>query len=228
MTDAQADARRSTTRVLVVDDEPAVAEVLRRLLVKEGYSVDVCNDGQEALNAMPTVRPHLVLCDVNMPGITGIEVCRRLKQDPAYRLTPVVMVTGQAQREARLEGLDSRGRRLSRQAGRPAGADDPRALARPDQALHRRPRLGRVDHHRDGAPHRGARRQHRGPLPPDGQLRHRARPCAQPRRRGSAGAPPGRVPARHRHARDSRFPAAEDGAARPRRVRADEVPHDRW
>ena len=116
MTNAQADARRSTTRVLVVDDEPAVAEVLRRLLVKEGYSVDVCNDGQEALNAMSDVRPHLVLCDVNMPGLTGIEVCRRLKQDPTYRLTPVVMVTGQAQREARLEGLE-------------AGADD--FLAKP-------------------------------------------------------------------------------------------------
>jgi putative two-component system response regulator len=116
MTNAQADARRSTTRVLVVDDEPAVAEVLRRLLVKEGYSVDVCNDGQEALNAMSSVRPHLVLCDVNMPGVTGIEVCRRLKQDASYRLTPVVMVTGQAQREARLEGLE-------------AGADD--FLAKP-------------------------------------------------------------------------------------------------
>ena len=116
MTSAQADARRSTTRVLVVDDEPAVAEVLRRLLVKEGYSVDVRNDGQEALNAMSEVRPHLVLCDVNMPGITGIEVCRRLKQDSTYRLTPVVMVTGQAQREARLEGLE-------------AGADD--FLAKP-------------------------------------------------------------------------------------------------
>lgn len=116
MTSTQTDARRSTTRVLVVDDEPAVAEVLRRLLVREGYGVDVCNNGQAALDAMPTVRPHLVLCDVNMPGITGIEVCRRLKRDPAYRLTPVVIVTGQAQREARLEGLD-------------AGADD--FLAKP-------------------------------------------------------------------------------------------------
>ncbi len=116
MTSVEADARRSPPRVLVVDDEPAVAEVLRRLLVKEGYRVDVCTDGQQALTTMPTVRPHLVLCDVNMPGITGIEVCRRLKQDPAYRLTPVVMVTGQAQRAARLEGLA-------------AGADD--FLAKP-------------------------------------------------------------------------------------------------
>jgi putative two-component system response regulator len=101
---------------MVVDDEPVVAEVLRRLLVKEGYTVDVFNDGPEALDALPTVRPHLVLCDVHMPGLSGIDVCRRMKQDPAYRLTPVVMVTGQAQRDARLEGLE-------------AGADD--FLAKP-------------------------------------------------------------------------------------------------
>src|SRR5262245_31609062 len=93
MSNPAADVRRSATRVLVVDDDVAVAEVLRRLLVKEGYSVDVCHDGQSALDAMPTVRPHVVLCDVNMPGLSGIDVCRRLKQDADYRLTPVVMVT---------------------------------------------------------------------------------------------------------------------------------------
>ena len=96
---------------MIVDDEPVVAEVLRRLLVKEGYHVDVFHDGQAALDALSEVRPHLVLLDVNMPGLSGMDVCRRLKQDPAYRLTPVVMVTGQAQRDARLEGLE-------------AGADD--------------------------------------------------------------------------------------------------------
>ena len=101
---------------MIVDDEPVVAEVLRRLLVKEGYHADVFNDGQAALDALPEVRPHLVLLDVNMPGLSGMDVCRRLKQDPAYRLTPVVMVTGQAQRDARLEGLE-------------AGADD--FLAKP-------------------------------------------------------------------------------------------------
>jgi len=116
MTSAQPDERRPATRVMVVDDEPAVAEVLRRLLAKEGYSVDVFSAGQAGLDALPDVRPHLVLLDVNMPGLNGIEVCRRLKQDPAYRLTPVVIVTGQAQRQARLEGLE-------------AGADD--FLAKP-------------------------------------------------------------------------------------------------
>ena len=101
---------------MVVDDEPTVAEVLRRLLVKEGYNVDVFGGAQDALEALPTVRPHLALLDVNMPGMTGIELCRRIKQDPAHRLTPVVLVTGQAQRDVRLEGLE-------------AGADD--FLAKP-------------------------------------------------------------------------------------------------
>ena len=101
---------------MIVDDEPVVAEVLRRLLVKEGYQADVFNDGQAALEALPDMRPHVVLLDVNMPGLSGIDVCRRLKQDTAHRLTPVVMVTGQAQRDARLEGLE-------------AGADD--FLAKP-------------------------------------------------------------------------------------------------
>ena len=116
MSTPETDAPRAATRILVVDDDTAVAEVLRRLLIKEGYAVDVCHDGPMALEAMPLLRPHLVLCDVNMPGLSGIEVCRRLKQDPAYRLTPVVMVTGQAQRDARLQGLE-------------AGADD--FLAKP-------------------------------------------------------------------------------------------------
>lgn len=116
MSNPETGGSRPITRVMIVDDEPVVAEVLRRLLVKEGYHADVFHDGQAALDALPEVRPHLVLLDVNMPGLSGIDVCRRLKQDLAHRLTPVVMVTGQAQRDARLEGLE-------------AGADD--FLAKP-------------------------------------------------------------------------------------------------
>jgi putative two-component system response regulator len=101
----------ATTRVLVADDEPQTAELLRRILVKEGYAVEVVGDGAAAEAAVPLFKPHLLLLDVNMPGMSGIEVCRRLKQDFANRLTPVVLVTGQAQREVRLEGLE-------------AGADD--------------------------------------------------------------------------------------------------------
>ena len=93
------------TRVMIVDDEPVAAEVLLRLLVKEGYHGDVFHDGQAALDALPGVRPHVVLLDVNMPGLSGIDVCRRLKQDPADWLTPVVMVTGQANGSPGSKGL---------------------------------------------------------------------------------------------------------------------------
>jgi putative two-component system response regulator len=106
-----ADSRRPSTRVLIADDEASLAELLRRILVKEGYGVEVAGTGSAALEALPIYKPHLVLLDVNMPGMSGIEACRRIKQDPAYRLTPVVLITGMAQREKRLEGLD-------------AGADD--------------------------------------------------------------------------------------------------------
>lgn len=111
MSNERAEDRRSATRVLVADDEAPIAELLRRMLSKEGYSVRIVNDGEAALEAVSEFKPHLVLLDVNMPGMSGIDVCRRLKQDPANRLMPVVLVTGMAQRERRIEGLE-------------AGADD--------------------------------------------------------------------------------------------------------
>jgi putative two-component system response regulator len=99
--------RSLNARVLVADDEEAIAELLRRMLMKEGYEVAVVNDGMAALQAVDEFKPHVVLLDVNMPGMSGIDVCRRLKQDPAHRLTPVVIVTGMAQRERRIEGLEA-------------------------------------------------------------------------------------------------------------------------
>ena len=103
----RAEDRRSVTRVLVADDEPPIAELLRRILTKEGHAVEIVADGTAALEAVPQFKPHLVLLDVNMPGMNGIDVCRRLKQDPANRLTPVILVTGMAQREKRIEGLEA-------------------------------------------------------------------------------------------------------------------------
>jgi putative two-component system response regulator len=99
--------RQINTRVLVADDEEAVAELLRRMLVKEGYAVEVVGDGVSALQTVNEFKPHVVLLDVNMPGMNGIEVCRNIKQDPSHRLTPVVIVTGMAQRERRIEGLEA-------------------------------------------------------------------------------------------------------------------------
>lgn len=111
MQSVQSEPAPTGARVLVVDDEPAVAELLRRLLVKEGYEVNVAGDGDAALAGVVQYHPHVVLLDVNMPGPTGIEVCYRIKNNPATRLTPVIMVTGMSDREKRLESLE-------------AGADD--------------------------------------------------------------------------------------------------------
>jgi putative two-component system response regulator len=110
-TEQVADARPTNTRVLVADDEQPVAELLRRILMKDGYAVEIVGDGLAALAAVEAHKPHVVLLDVNMPGMNGIDVCRRLKQDLRNRLTPVILVTGLTQREKRIEGLE-------------AGADD--------------------------------------------------------------------------------------------------------
>ena len=106
----------SGQRVLVVDDQPQCTELLVRLLTPEGFVVDVAEDGETALTNINLTPPDIVLLDVGLPGIDGIEVCRVIKKNDTTRLTPVVLLTGQAGRESRLAGLD-------------AGADD--ILAKP-------------------------------------------------------------------------------------------------
>jgi putative two-component system response regulator len=80
-------------RVLVVDDEPVVASLLQVVLEAEGYAVAVARDGLEALDALSRHKPDLVLLDIDMPRMSGDEVCRRLKSNPATRLVPVIMIT---------------------------------------------------------------------------------------------------------------------------------------
>lgn len=98
-------------KVLVVDDEPANVEVLRRLMRSQGYEVVSASDGEMALAAVTRERPDIVLLDIEMPKLDGLEVCRRLKRDSATRLIPIVMITGLTAAEDRIRGID-------------AGADD--------------------------------------------------------------------------------------------------------
>ncbi len=107
----ETEGRRPLARVVVADDEQSVAEMFRRVLARAGYGVEVVHDGVSAVEAVREYKPHVAIFDVNMPGMTGLEVCRQLKGDAATRLTPVVLVTGMAHREKRIEGLE-------------AGADD--------------------------------------------------------------------------------------------------------
>jgi len=95
----------SAVRVLVVDDLPDHAEMLRELLEPEGYQVDTAADGQEAIDKALAAPPDLVIMDVSMPRIDGIEACRRLKSDPRTRLVPIILVTALGHRENRLQGI---------------------------------------------------------------------------------------------------------------------------
>ena len=98
-------------KILIVDDTPANLSLLKGLLTREGYTVQTAGDGEEALAAVRREPPDLVLLDVMMPKLDGFEVCRLLKQDPATRLTPVVLLTALQRREDKIQGIN-------------AGADD--------------------------------------------------------------------------------------------------------
>ena len=93
--------------VLVVDDDEGVTTFFARLLVSEGYTVEIAHDGPSALTAAANNPPDVVLLDVMIPGIDGFEICRRFKRDADTRLTPIILVTGLSAREQRMEGLEA-------------------------------------------------------------------------------------------------------------------------
>ncbi|MFQ5899587.1 MAG: HD-GYP domain-containing protein [Candidatus Methylomirabilia bacterium] len=102
---------RDQARVLVVDDELRNREILQEMLTKFGHEVVLAEDGFKALAEVARELPDLILLDISMPGIIGIDVCRILKSDPQTRLIPVVLLTALGDRETRIAGLQ-------------AGADD--------------------------------------------------------------------------------------------------------
>jgi DNA-binding response OmpR family regulator len=91
-------------RVLVVEDDADIADVLRRSLRNEGYEVRTSADGVEALDMAVGFVPDLVVLDLGLPGLDGIEVCRRLRQEGDV---PILMLTARAETEDRVSGLDS-------------------------------------------------------------------------------------------------------------------------
>jgi putative two-component system response regulator len=103
--------RRPTPRVLVVDDNPDTMVLMRELLATQGYEVIAVQDAAQAENEIRRQAPDLILSDVVMPGKSGYELCRELKENPATRLIPFVLITGLSDREDKLRGIE-------------AGADD--------------------------------------------------------------------------------------------------------
>jgi cyclic di-GMP phosphodiesterase len=127
MSDVAAGVRPPT--VLVVDDDEGIRQLFGRWLAAQGYTVVAVGDGTAALDAVQQQSPDVVLLDIAMPGLNGVEVCRRIKGEQATRLTPVILVSA-------VDGVEDR------IAGLAAGADD--FLSKPPDANELLTRVGAV------------------------------------------------------------------------------------
>ena len=103
--------RRRLPRVLVVDDNPNTMNLMRDLLSSRGYDVVAVPDAAQAEAEILRHVPDVILSDVIMPGKSGYELCREVKENPATRLVPFILITGLSEREDRVRGIE-------------AGADD--------------------------------------------------------------------------------------------------------
>jgi len=121
-------------RILIVEDEESLAEVLRYNFQREGFDASVVHDGDDALFAAEEEQPDLIILDWMLPGTSGLAVCQRLRNRPAMRNVPIIILTARGEETDRVRGLD-------------AGADDyvvkpfsPRELVARVRAVLRRTR----------------------------------------------------------------------------------------
>lgn len=122
-------------RILVAEDDPKQAELIRRYAASEGHDVTVVSDGRSAVDEVRRRRPDLLVLDVMMPGLDGLDVCRILRSAPETESVPILMLTARASEDDLLHGLD-------------LGADDyvtkpysPRELMARSRSLLRRHRV---------------------------------------------------------------------------------------
>src|SRR5215470_17799673 len=99
-------ARRRAPRILVIDDNPDIMLLMQELLTTRGYQVVAVPDALQAEVEVRRQPPDLILSDVIMPGKSGYELCRELKDNPVTRLIPFVLITGLTDREDRLKGIE--------------------------------------------------------------------------------------------------------------------------
>ncbi len=83
----------SKKKILLVDDEPTLLGLMRKILKEEGFTVDIAENGETALKKVGTFKPDLVLLDIMMPGMSGVEVCQKMRDDPKTKDIKVVFLT---------------------------------------------------------------------------------------------------------------------------------------
>ena len=91
------------SRVLVVDDEPQITRVLRTVLTSQGYQVRTASEGEAALTSFAEFRPELVITDLYMPHMDGIELCRRIR---ALSAVPIIVLSVKGEERTKVEALD--------------------------------------------------------------------------------------------------------------------------
>ena len=101
---------RAETTILIVDDNPIDIKMEQIILEKDGYRTAIAMDGAECIEMMGKTRPDLILIDISMPGMSGIEVCRILKSDEVNGDIPVIFVTANTDSEILKEAFESGGR----------------------------------------------------------------------------------------------------------------------
>jgi CheY-like chemotaxis protein len=96
----------ASRRILVVEDEPEIAEIERSILLMEGFAVDIARDGPEALERLAVTRYHGIVLDAHLPALDGYQVASRIRALPLNRNTPIIMVTASVEPDARQRGFD--------------------------------------------------------------------------------------------------------------------------
>ena len=98
---------KTPNKILIVDDEPVNVKVLQRKLEKAGFEVQMANNGFECLDKVDECAPDIILLDIMMPDMDGVETCRRLKQNPRTESIPVIFVTAKMDRTDKISGLET-------------------------------------------------------------------------------------------------------------------------
>ncbi len=96
-----------SARITVVEDEEALGALLEYNLTQEGYLVRICSDGDEGMVSLDEEAPDLLILDWMLPGVSGIEICRRARGRPELRDMPIIMLTARGEEEDRIRGLDT-------------------------------------------------------------------------------------------------------------------------
>jgi len=98
---------KNQKKVLVIDDEPNIVEILAYNLEKEGYEVQSAKDGEEGIKKASVFKPHLILLDIMMPNIDGVETCRILRENPSLSNTFILFLTARSEEYSEVAAFSS-------------------------------------------------------------------------------------------------------------------------